>query len=156
MLKPYVCVACEKVILDQDGVASLIGLFSKILVAPIAGQEIPKNAVAPKQWAVFSAWDPDPGDENKEWFFCLQMFYPDQTQFGETTRVKINVELGKRSQVKADIAGFPVGQLGPHTVRCWIEEEGNTVVGPIEFKIDLETMPANTSAPVLPALSRPH
>ena len=32
MLTPYVCVCCEKVIIAQDGVASLIGLFNKITV----------------------------------------------------------------------------------------------------------------------------
>src|SRR6266567_4409707 len=112
MLKLYVCVACEKVIIDQDGVPSLIGLFNKLSLTPPKDQEIPKNAVAPKEWAVFSAWDTDPGDELKEHIFCIQMFYPDKTQFGEVFKNKMKVELNKRSQVKTVIPGFPVGQPG--------------------------------------------
>jgi hypothetical protein len=143
MLKPYICVACEKVIIGQDGVASLIGLFSKIIFSPNAENiEIPSNAVAPKQWSVFSSWDIDPGDENKEWFFCLRMSYPNGNQFGETFRIMIKVEANKRCQVNAEIAGFPIGDAGPYTVSCWIEESGKIAVLPIEFKIDLERVPA--------------
>ncbi len=138
MLKLYACVACEKVIIDQDGVASLIGLFNRIILTPPKGQEIPKNAVAPKEWAVFSAWDPEPGDELKEYFFCIQMFYPDKTQFAETYKNKMNIQLNKRSQVKANMPGFPVGQVGFYTVRTWIEESNEMVAGPIEFKMEVE------------------
>jgi hypothetical protein len=138
MLKPYVCVACEKVLITPDGVASLISLFSKIIASVPAEVEIPKNGVVPREWAVFSAWDIDPGDELKEHFICTQILYPDQTQFGEIHRVKMNVEKGKRSQVAAQMNGFPIGQEGFHTVRVWIEEKQQRVVGPIEFKIQLE------------------
>ncbi len=140
MLKLYVCVACEKVIIDQDGVASLIGLFNKLTLTPQKNQEIPKNAVAPKEWAVFSAWDTEPGDELKEHLFCLQIFYPDKSQFGEIFKNKMKVELNKRSQVKTMIPGFPVGQPGFYTVRNWIEESNKMVAGPIEFKMEVEIL----------------
>ena len=138
MLRPYVCVACEKVILTGDGLASLIGLFSKITIIVPGGTEIPKNAVAPKEWAVFSAWDTDPGDGLKEYTFCMQMLYPDQSQFGEVVKNKMKIELNKRSQVNMQIIGFPIGQVGQYTVRTWIEENQQRVFGPIEFKIELE------------------
>lgn len=146
MLKPYVCVACEKVLITTDGVASLISLFSKIIASVPVGTDIPKNAVVPREWAVFSAWDLDAGDELKEYFICTQILYPDQTQFGEINRIKMNVEKDKRSQVAAQINGFPIGQEGFHTVRIWIEENQQRVVGPIEFKIQLEMIkPAQAS-----------
>ncbi len=135
MLKLYACVACEKVIIDQDGVASLIGLFNKFILTPQKDQEIPKNAVA-----VFSAWDTEPGDELKEHLFCLQIFYPDKSQFGEIFKNKMKVELNKRSQVKTMIPGFPVGQPGFYTVRNWIEESNKMVAGPIEFKMEVEIL----------------
>ena len=140
MLKLYVCVACEKVIIDQDGVASLIGLFNKFTLTLPKNQEIPKNAVAPKEWAVFSAWDTEPGDELKEHLFCLQIFYPDKSQFGEIFKNKMKVELNKRSQVKTMIPGFPVGRPGFYTVRNWIEESNKMVAGPIEFKMEVEIL----------------
>lgn len=132
--------ACEKVILDQDGVASLIGLFNKLALTPQKAQEIPKNAVAPKEWAIFSAWDTEPGDELKEYVFCMQMLYPDKSQFGEKNRNKMKVELNKRSQVKINIPGFPIGQSGFYTIRAWIEESNKMVAGPIEFKMEVEIL----------------
>jgi hypothetical protein len=138
MLRPYVCVACEKVILAADGVASLISLFNKIIITAPGGTEIPKNAVAPKEWAVFSAWDTDPGDELKEYTFCTQMFYPDQSQFGEVAKSRMKIEVNKRSLVTIQIIGFPIGQVGQYTVRTWVEENQQRVWGPIEFKIEVE------------------
>ncbi len=138
MLRPYVCVVCEKVILAADGVASLISLFDKIIITAPEETEIPKNAVAPKEWAVFSAWDTDPGDELKEYTFCTQMLYPDQSQFGEVVKRRMKIELNKRSLVAVQRIGFPIGQVGPYTVRTWVEENQQRVLGPIEFKIELE------------------
>ena len=138
MLRPYVCVACEKVILSETGVASLISLFTKIIVMVAGDTEIPKNAVAPKEWAVFSAWDTDPGDELKEYTFCTQIIYPDQSQFGEVSKIGVKIELNKRSQVYVQAPGFPIGQVGQYTVRSWIEENQQRAFGPIEFKIELE------------------
>jgi hypothetical protein len=137
MLKPYICVACEKVIIAKDDVASLIGLFSKIVMAIPKDAELPKNAVAPREWAIFSAWDPEPGDELKEYVLCTQILCPDQTQFMETKN-KLNVEPNKRSQVNAQVNAFPIGQLGKYTVRTWIEQNQKSVVGPIDFQIELE------------------
>ncbi len=138
MLKPYICAACEKVIVDQDGLASLIGLFNKIIFSPPPGEEVPANAVVSKEWTVFSSWDTEPGDERKEYVLCTQMLYPNGSQFADLNKTKINVELNKRSQMKIVWLGFPVGQLGAYTVRTWVEESGTMVVGPIEFELSVE------------------
>jgi|SRR5712692_3373406 len=138
MLKPYACVACEKVIIAADSVPSLIGLFSKIISSVPAETEIPKNAVVPKEWAVFSIFDADPGDELKEYTHFVQILYPDGSQFAEISKHKMNIELNKRAQVVVQVLGFPIGQIGKYTVRVWVEENQQKVVGPIEFKIELE------------------
>jgi len=138
MLRPRVHVACEKVIISADGVASLISLFSKMIITPPAGIEIPKNAVAPKEWSVFSLWDTDPGDELKEHTLCTQVLYPDGTPFMDANKTKMNIELNKWSQAYVQILGFPLGQLGKYTVRTWVEENQQRVSGPFEFKIELE------------------
>jgi hypothetical protein len=149
MLKPYVCVACEKVINDQPigpqplpttGPPSLINLFSKILVETSPNTEIPANAVGPYSWAIFSAWDTEPGDETKSYFLCTAILYPDGSYFGEVSRIPIQIILGQRSQMVVRIQGFPVGQLGFYTVRTWVEEGGKIAYGPIEFKIELQVI----------------
>lgn len=147
MLKPYVCVACEKVITDQpiegeppsQGVPSLISLFNKLILNVSADlPEIPKNAVAPREWAIYSAWDNEPGDEQKAYFLCTQILYPDQSPFGDVTRTPINVQPKRRSQMITRVQGFPLGQPGFYTVRTWLEENKQMVGSPIEFKIELE------------------
>lgn len=138
MLKPYVCLACEKVIIAKDDVASLISLFSKIILHLPAGTEIPKNAVAPSQWAVFSIWDIEPGDENREYVLCTQMLYPDGTQFADIVKQNMPIQAGKRCQMIAQFVGFPIGQSGDYTVRTWIEEKEHKVFGPTDFKLGVE------------------
>jgi len=154
MLRPYAYVACEKVIIAKDDVASLIGLFSKIVVTVPAELEIPRNAVTPKEWAVFSIWDTEPEDERRKYVLCTQLLYPDKSHFGETAKSPIKVEPNKRVQLLAQINGFPIGQVGEYTVRTWIEENEQRVFGPIEFGLGLEIVrqqaaqaPINALAP---------
>jgi hypothetical protein len=147
MLRTYVCVACEKVIIAADGVASLVGLFNKMITAVAVETEIPKNAVVPKEWAVFSIFETEPGDELKEYTHFVQILYPDQTQFAEISKTKLNIELNKRAQANVLVPGFPIGQIGKYTVRVWVEENQQTVVGPIEFKIELEITRQAQKAP---------
>ena len=113
-----------------------------------AETEIPKNAVAPKEWVVFSIWDPEPGDEQRKYVLCTQVIYPDQTQFGQIAKLKIPVESKKRSQMLVQLQGFPIGQAGTLTVRTWVEENDQVVVGPQEFKIELEIIRAAAQSSV--------
>jgi len=141
-------VACEKVILSRDGdIPSLISLFSKIIVTPPAGVEIPPNAVGPRDWAVFSIWFTEPGDENIEYVLCTQLLYPDQTQFGDLSKTKVPIELNKRVQMLAQFNGFPLGQAGVYTVRTWIEQRQQRVVGPIDIPIELEIVRQESAKP---------
>lgn len=146
MIKPYVCVACEKVIIETPGdepgsagVASLIGLFSKMIAVSLDDSpQIPPNAVIPKEWAVFSAWDIEPEDVGKKFKICTQVYYPDGSPFGETFKLFLNTEPHKRSQNVVKIMGFPVGQIGFYSVQTWIEVNDVRIYGPIEFKLELE------------------
>jgi hypothetical protein len=148
MLKPYVCVACEKVILTADGIASLINIFGKLTITVPADTEIPSNAVAPKEWIVFSIFDFDPGDELKEFTYCVKIMYPDDTQFGDISKTRLNLEAGKhRATVNVQVPAFPLSQVGKYTIYNWIEENQQVVVGPIEFKIELEIIRPVQKAP---------
>jgi hypothetical protein len=140
MLKFVMCVACEKVIFSNETLnASLINLFTKMRISiPEEAPDIPPNAVVPKEWAVFSSWDTEPGDELKQYFLCVQTFYPDKTPSGAIARSRINIERGKRAQINTQILGFPIGQSGAYTVRTWIEEGQAVVNEPIEIQVELE------------------
>src|SRR5690348_17171932 len=146
MLRPYVCVACEKVILDNPieltspharGPASLINLFSKITITPQESQEIPANAVVPKEWAIYAAWFVEEEDKDKHYSFCMLMHYPEGQQFGSVTKIPIPVTLGERSQVIVKVLGFPIGQQGFYRVKAWLEESDKRVGDIIEIPIEL-------------------
>lgn len=145
MLRPYVCVACEKVIITKDDVPSLIGLFSKVILTVPAETDFPRNAVHPKEWAVFSIWDPGPGDEHRQYTLCMQFLYPDRSQFGEINKSPIKVVPNKRSQVVFQFNGFPIGQAGEYTVRTWIEQNQLRILDPIEFGLGLEIVRQNAA-----------
>jgi len=100
---------------------------------------IPANAVVPKDWAIYSSWDNEIGDEQKEYIICTQIFYPDKSPFGVAGKNPLRIEPNKRSQNIVRLNGLPIGQTGLYTVRTWIEENEQTVVGPIEFSFALET-----------------
>jgi hypothetical protein len=139
MLKLDFCVVCEKVIYSQEAIASLINLFGKIaIVTPANQEEMPRNAVAPKEWAVFSRWNTEPGDELKEYFVCTQVFYPDQSPFGEVHRSKIAVEPSRPAQLNVQMVGFPIGQAGTYTAKVWVEESARPVTDAIERRIEVE------------------
>lgn len=104
----------------------------------MSAPEIPKNAVAPKEWTVYSSWDVEPGDEEKQYILCTQVLYPDDAPFGPVHKKEIPIEPKKRAQILIRFVGFPVGQAGFYKVRTWVEENGKDVVAPIEFKIELE------------------
>jgi hypothetical protein len=123
----------------ESGVASLISLFNKIIVRHPGG-EVPANAVAPKDWVVFSIWDTEPGDEKKEYYICTQVLYPDNSPFGDLNRTRVNITSGRnrRSQITINCHAFPIGQVGLYKVQTWIEENKQKVYGPIEFAIEVQ------------------
>lgn len=153
MLKPYICATCERVIIEQivplpgsspipdpTGPTSLISLFSKLYVqanATGSGETIPPNAVIPREWAIYTEWDTEPGDETKHYELCAQLLYPDGTFFGEQVKYPVNVSLHRRSQVIVKVGAFPIGQAGIYTARVWIEENRQRVSESIDLRIEL-------------------
>jgi hypothetical protein len=138
MITPYIVVACEKAIIDQDSVPSLISLFTKMIVNAPAEADVPENAVAPNNWVIFSIWNLEPGDEKRECILCTEILYPSGKPFTHTIKTKMPLEADKRAQMAIKVQGFPIGQEGPYKIRTWIEETGKMLFDPIEFKIDLQ------------------
>lgn len=138
MLRQTVIAACEKVIVSADLDVSLITLFDKLTVEVAPGIEFPATFVAAKEWALFSKWLPEPGDELKEYVHCFQMMYPDQSPFGNVVRQKLRIESNKQTQNIMKMVGFPIGQRGTYTVRIWVEQDEKVVLEPIDLKLEVE------------------
>ena len=137
MLKPYVFAVCEKVLLDANGVASLIALFTQVDAHRLASstETVPHNAVVPMSWFVFTSWQHDPEDVGKEFCQVTQILYPDGSIFQEHSE-KFEPQIGKTHyQVTLNMLGFPIGQEGNYQVRMKLNQNGATLFESESIKI---------------------
>jgi hypothetical protein len=59
--------ACEKIIVDQANVISLISLLQEINLQIPADAVLPAEAkIVPMTWTILSIWEQDPGDQDKD------------------------------------------------------------------------------------------
>ncbi len=117
---------CEKVIVDERGNVSLIVLLHEINAEIPAQTEIPKNAVTPKEWAIFSMWKPLPQDNGRSFEQAVQMLWPDGSEF-KTARLGFRLEANKIHHNRMSIVGFPIGQSGSVTLNMWLEQNSKRV-----------------------------
>lgn len=138
MPKLHIFTLCEKVLIEANGVASLIGLFT-IMEAhvPHEAGEIAKNAVIPKDWAVFSIWEWEDDDEGREYTQFFEVLFPDGEVFFRPPETKFKMERGKRHQITGNVQGVPVGQQGKYIIQTHLEHEGRIVVGPVSTYFDV-------------------
>jgi hypothetical protein len=132
---------CEKVIIDDAGMASLICLFTDIGAAVPPLTEMPPNAVAPKEWAIFSAWEWEDGDEGKEYSLFFEVRYPDGKTFAEGKATFV-MQKDKRNQVKIPFVGIPVAQQGKCTVRIRLKHGDSLIIEPAPVYIKIGHLPA--------------
>ena len=119
---------CEKVIVDERKNVSLINLLQGIEAArQDPSLLMPKNAVSPMPWAVFTLWKPVEGDLGKQFSQIVQVMWPDRSEF---KKVSLDFKIqDKNHQVRVDILGFPIGQVGDVLVNAWIEWDRRRVGG---------------------------
>jgi hypothetical protein len=138
MLKPHLFLVCEKVIVDKNEMPSLIGVFNKMTTA-VSG-DVPSNAVAPKEWCIFTSWVSEPSDAGRHYTQIYRILYPNGEQFGDDARIELQVVPGKRhSQTIASSQGLPIGQSGLYTVESWVEENGKKIGSNISLQFEVET-----------------
>jgi hypothetical protein len=133
---------CDRVIIDENGVASLIGLFNQIHSVVAVGTEVPASAVAPKEWFTFCIWGWEEKDGDKEFQQIFELTYPDGTQFSEA-RLSFKMIPNRNHQVRVPQVGFPIGQVGPYKLRTQLLEGGKVIVEPGPLKIEVSRL--NTS-----------
>lgn len=116
---------CEKIIIDDNNTASLIAIMHGVTASSPADKEIPKNAVAPKEWAIYTSWMREQGDETKSFEQKLQILWPDGTEFHvHSLPFKIPESI---HQNRVGVIGFPIGQRGPLKVKMWVESGGTKI-----------------------------
>lgn len=138
MPRLYAFIVCDKIIIDDAGTASLISLFDTVSANIPQGVTIPPNAVAPKEWAIFVAWDWRDEDEGREYTQLVELLYPDNSVFGKRNSVKFAMQRGKRHQIRAHSQGFPIGQVGSYAIKMWLEHNGAEIVPPQSIHINVQ------------------
>lgn len=135
MPKLLVFAPCEKIILDQSGIASLIALFQRI-DAQGTTPAIPENAVAPKEWAIFTLWEWLPEDSGKKFSQIVQILWPNQAEF---QKLEIEFQAGnlRYHQNRVSIVGFPVGQVGDVKIRLWLERDSRKCTDTFTYCIEV-------------------
>ena len=136
MAKLYIFAVCDKVIVDSSGTASLISLFNELQVGlmPQTGS-LPPDAVAPKEWAVFTSWRKEPEDIGKEYIQVVQILNPDGSIFKEE-RIKFTFGADKtHHQNTMNTIGFPVGREGTYILKMWLEHDATTAVDPVSIDL---------------------
>ena len=142
---------CDRIIIDQAGIATLIGLFGTVTInrpEPVVTIEMPPNAVAPKEWAIFTRWDWDRGDEGKKFFQHLSVMWPGGTVFFEQTMEIVRVPDKRVSQLATPLLGLPIGEPGMISVNIQLKSDGATVFEAKPVLIEVLHIPAPTPPPV--------
>jgi hypothetical protein len=136
--KLVLAVACETIITEQDGVASLIRLFNTLRAFVDPNSSIPENAVAPKEWAFFSIWEGFPEDEGLEFVQRCEVLYPNGSPYPVLADYSFVFLPGQRQQNAGKVIGFPIGQQGNYKLRIWLEREGQAVASSEPMIIGVE------------------
>jgi hypothetical protein len=145
----YVFAVCEKVIIDQNGIPSLISLFTRVNFSPAT--DIPGNAIAPKEWSIYTSWDWEPGDEGREYKQVLQILYPDGSPFMPRQEQRFVMQPNTKHQINTPVLGFPIGQWGTYTVRMQLEHNETVIFQPSPIRLELIRQQApGAAAPAQP------
>ena len=137
---------CDRVIIDKRGAHSLINLMLNAEVQTGTG-EIPRNALAPTQWSIFSMWVPSPEDVGEMFEQVYQVYWPDGEKFSES-RFEFTQPDETVQQVTFTFYGLPVGQPGKLRIVTWLDKKGYRVSDIVETSINVKHLPQQVASSV--------
>ncbi len=122
--------ACEKVIYDQDGPVSLIGIFEAMQFR-LQDAPLPDRAIAPNQWSVFTLWEPQIGETGHPFTQVIRVFAPDGTLFLENEHTFVAID-PERTQIRVriNVRSLPIWKAGKVDIKVFLKgnetEQGST------------------------------
>src|SRR5208282_3120547 len=131
-MRPQALCTCEKVIVDKREVHSLINLIHNVEIE--ASADMPKNAVGPNQWCIFTMWVPSSEDVGRKFEQAYQVYWPDGGKFFEG-RFEFTQENEEIQQITFGLIGFPVGQPGRLRIITWLDRDGHRISDILETAI---------------------
>ncbi len=137
--------ACERIIEDPSGGPSLISVFTKMSTFAKNGEDIPSNAVMPKDWAVYTVWSLDEHENRRPYTLRSRLYWPDGNLFADSSIPALPEKADHFLTFTGKANGFPIGQVGHLKIEVWVEKDGAEVSdhGETYIIIDRITAPEN-------------
>ncbi len=117
---------CEKVITDQQNNHTLVIIMQTVAVQFPPEAEVPINVMMPREWAVYTMWQPEVEDIGKKFVQKLECVSPDG-QIPMKAPLPFEIKNDETHRNILNIVGFPIGQQGKYTLRMWLELESGEV-----------------------------
>ncbi len=112
MPKLKILTVCEKVIIDQQTIPSLIGIFQRVNVS-LQDAPLPDNALSPMRWSIFTLWEHVPEEKDIEYIQRTEVFTPKGVKYTEATAKFMITKPGDlQSKNQIDIFGLPISIEG--------------------------------------------
>jgi hypothetical protein len=143
-MKCIALLACEKLIIDKEGAHSIINVMISAslslqqregLEGPPENVPVPKDAVLPTQWFLYSVWDPSPNDVGISFEQVYQVYWPNGEKLAERRLQKFIPKDDTMMQTSFFFLGLPVGQEGKVRVKTWLDSDGHRVSDIIETAV---------------------
>ncbi len=145
--KLTIIAACDRVIFDRVGIASLINIFQRLEIAA-SPTAYPAEAVSPIRWSVFTQWHHQPVAPGTPYTQHAEVLKPNGEVFIET-RLPFLTDDNPYTRHQLEIMGLPLGHEGTVTVRVWLDGLPDSMG---EYYIDLKytkTEPQKEEAAVI-------
>jgi hypothetical protein len=151
-MKLLLIAPCDRVLSDPTFGNSLIAVFHEILIKLPPGTEVPSNAMVPRDWTIFSKYELEPSEENKDYSAVTKIFWPNGDLFAE-----LGIAAAKPTKNGMAFAirlqGAPLGQNGRYLIQQTIRIDGDDgfVCGPVESYMSLSVtydLPPIPSSPL--------
>jgi hypothetical protein len=138
MPRLLVFVACEKAIVDNGNLVSLISLIQEVNLQIPPDAVIPndlKAAAAPMHWSIVAIWERVPTDDGKVFEQRIAMFHSDGSLVFEAPQSVVDFKPAPPSTAPAGqhrtiglSPSIPVRE-GMYAIKTWLRERGETEWG---------------------------
>jgi hypothetical protein len=132
--------ACDKLIVDKIGAHSLINVVSGLDIAmsvpPDAPQQIPPSAMLPREWWIFSMWEPRSDEVGKDFEQVIEVYWPNGEKLLDG---RLNFKPDEKVSYNSyQVVGLPIGQEGKIKILTWVESQGSRITEPFAYYITIK------------------
>jgi len=121
MPKVLIFAPCEKIIISQDNVVSLVSMFQDIKVTLPSDKPVPQHAVFPMKWEVFTLWQRNEQESGKEFEEKCTLLSEDGNALVTVSIKFVLTETFNR--IVMQFLGFPLVK-GRCLLKAWLRETG--------------------------------